>query len=189
MAQTERTDRPDADDSSAAEVTPAPVPASGPPSASPPVPSEEQLVANIVQSLVGHIGIRGKVEVSRTAEGYVADIRARHASGLLIGHRGSTLRAIQHLARMMVRKHYPDVPPITVDVGGYRQRREDFLRKKGLAVARIVIETGREMSLDLLTEREMLMVREALAELPQVRVHAVGTGPRRNVVIAPVAPE
>ncbi|MBM3314688.1 hypothetical protein FJY71_02435 [candidate division WOR-3 bacterium] len=89
---------------------------------------------------------------------------------------------------MIVRRSFPDVPAITVDVGGYRERRDSFLCKKGLAVARIVIETGREMAVDLLTESEMTTIHDALLSLPEVRVYAVGTGPRRTVVIAPALP-
>jgi spoIIIJ-associated protein len=153
--------------------------------AAPEPPSEEAMVAQVVQVLVSAIGIKGRVEVSKDRDGYLADVRTRRSGGLLIGHRGSTLRAIQHVARAIVRKRYPDVPPINVDVGGYRLRREGFLRKKATAVARIVIETKREMALDFLTERELEVVRDAIVELP-VRAYAVGTGSRRNVVIAPV---
>ncbi|MEO0085116.1 MAG: hypothetical protein ABIK37_00640 [candidate division WOR-3 bacterium] len=147
---------------------------------------EPELVARVVQRLINHMGVRGRVEVTRQADGYFADIRSRQPSGILIGRRGATLRALQHIARAIVRRDYPDVPPVIVDVGGYRRRRDDFLRKKAIAVAHIVLETQREMALDTLTEKEMHFVRDALASLPGVRVYAVGTGPRRTVVVAPV---
>jgi len=140
----------------------------------------------VVQTLIGFLGVRGRVEVSRQADGYLANIRTRYASGLVIGHRGATLRALQHLARSIVHRQFPDVPPIVIDIAGYRQRRDNFLRKKATAVAKIVLETQREMALDLLTEKELAVVQEALAAVPGVRVYAVGTGMRRNVVIAPV---
>ena len=54
-----------------------------------------------------------------------------------------------------------------VDVGGYRLRRESFLSKKAEAVARIVLETRREMSLDLLTEKEMEIIVEHLRGHPR----------------------
>lgn len=179
MADAETPDRPDSE---------RPGPDSlGPPA--PPRPPEPELVARVVQRLINHMGVRARVEVTRQAEGYVADVRIRQPSGLLIGRRGATLRALQHVARAIVRRQYPDVPPIIVDVGGYRQRRDNFLRKKAVAIAHIVLETRREMALEILTEKEMHFVRDALAAIPGVRVYAVGTGPRRTVVIAPVQHE
>ncbi|MBN2538248.1 KH domain-containing protein [candidate division WOR-3 bacterium] len=161
----------------------APAPEPEPP---PPPPEEPELVRIVLHDIVRHIGIRARIEVERQPDdSYYANIKARHSNGLLIGHRGSTLRAIQYLVRLIVKQTYPDVPMVMVDVSGYRVRRENFLRKKATAVARIVMETGREMALDLLTEKEMETVQDELGSMPEVRVYALGTGTRRNVIIAP----
>lgn len=149
---------------------------------------ESGLIAQVTQQLINHVGIHAKVEVTKTGEGYLANINTKRGA-ILIGRRGATLKALQHLVRTIVRRQYPDVPPITVDVANYLQRRDNFLRKKALAVAKIVTETKREMALDFLSEKELAVVREVLREMPQVRVYAVGTGSRRNVVIAPVGIE
>ncbi|MEO0081149.1 MAG: hypothetical protein ABIL25_02510 [candidate division WOR-3 bacterium] len=144
------------------------------------------MVREVLQKLVNLIGVRAKVDLERQPDGsYYCNIRTRQSSGLLIGHRGSTLRALQYLTRTIVRQHYPDCPIVTVDVGGYRVRRENFLCKKATAVARIVLETKREMALDVLTEKEMETVEQALKSISGIRVYALGTGPRRNVIIAP----
>ncbi|MGQ9708016.1 MAG: Jag family protein [bacterium] len=150
-------------------------------------PDEAELIVRVTQTLISHIGFHAKVEVTKTKDGYLANINTKRASAILIGRRGATLKALQHLIRTIVRRQYPNVAPITVDVANYLQRRDNFLRKKALAVARIVSETKREMALDFLSEKELAVVREALTEMPQVRVYAVGTGSRRNVVIAPVS--
>ncbi|MCL6466044.1 MAG: hypothetical protein K6T77_04710 [candidate division WOR-3 bacterium] len=148
--------------------------------------AEMERIAQVVQTLINYLGVRANVEVTQDARGYLANIKTKRASAILIGRRGSNLKALQHLVRTIVRREFPDVAPILVDVAGYRQRRDNFLRKKALAVAKIVSETGREMALDLLTEKEMVVVQEALKEMPGVRIYAVGTGPRRNVIIAPI---
>lgn len=72
-----------------------------------------------------------------------------------------------------------------VDVGGYRQRRENFLRKKAMAISKIVKETGREMMLDPLTDKERKIVEKTLADIEGVRSYTIGTGYRKNVIIAP----
>lgn len=148
-------------------------------------PDEPTLVYEVLDALVSGIGVRARLDIEKQQTGYYANIRAKHSNGLLIGRRGMTLRAIQYLTKLIVKQAYPEVPPIMVDVGGYRLRREDFLRKKATAVARIVLETNREMALDLLNEKEMEVVEEALEGMAGIRVYAVGTGPRKNVIIAP----
>ncbi len=139
-----------------------------------------------MQTLIGHIGVRAKVEVVKEGSEYFVNIRTRDTGAILIGRRGATLKALQHLIRTIVRQKYPVSASITVDVAGYRKRRDNFLRKKAIAIAKIVTETKREMALDSLTEKEMAIVREALrAEGLPVRVYGVGAGSRRQVVIAP----
>jgi spoIIIJ-associated protein len=151
-----------------------------------PTLTEAELVHRVLTDILHRIGFRARVEFEKRADGYYANIRSRQSTGLLIGHRGNTLRSLQYLVRLIVRQTYPDVPMVTVDVSGYRVRRENFLRRKATAIARIVMETRREMALDLLTEKEMELVRDALRVEPGIRVHALGTGTRRNVIIAPV---
>ncbi len=150
---------------------------------------EVSYITQVTTDLITRIGIRAKVEVIQNPEGYLVNIKTKRASAVLIGKRGSTLKALQHLIRSIVRRKYQNISTINVDVAGYLQRRDNFLRKKALAVAKIVTETKREMALDFLSEKELAVVRNALNEIPQVRVYAVGTGSRRNVIIAPVEPE
>jgi predicted RNA-binding protein Jag len=165
-----------------------PAPDVAPPSEPPhPEPLDEPgLIRQTLQELVGFLGIRGRVSVHQSPEGWVADIRSRRASSVLIGRQGATIDALGHIVHLIVLKRFPHCPAIFVDVGGYRRRQEQYLHGKALAVARIVLDTGREMAVDLLTEPEFHIVRDALADNPQVRVHATGDGLRRNVVVSPV---
>lgn len=94
---------------------------------------------------------------------------------------------MQLVVQSILQHRHPgvNIPNVTIDVGGYKRRREDFLKRKALAIARVVIETKREMSLDPLTEKEYKIVKEALMEQGKVRIHTVGSGYRKNVIIAP----
>jgi len=145
------------------------------------------MVRDVLITLLDLMGAHTKVDLELRPDGYYANLKTRSSNGLLIGYRGSTMRSLQYLVRQIVRKFHPDVPVVTVDVSGYLARRESFLSKKATAVARIVLETRREMALDMLTEKEMETVELALEAIPGVRVYALGTGLRRNVIIAPVS--
>ncbi len=142
----------------------------------------------IVEKLVNLMGIKAQARTKIQEDGtYYVNLRTRHSDGLLIGRRGLTIISIQALANQIAKHRYPTMPiDIFVDVSGYRKKHEIFLRKKALAVAKIVTETQRDMALDILTEKEFRMVERELAPLGTVRVHAVGTGSKKTVVIAPV---
>jgi len=142
-------------------------------------------IMTVVRTLLDLTGIRSRVDVERAGQEYYANIRPQISKGLLIGRRGGTLKSIQYLTRLIIKRKYPDVPPIMIDVGGYRSRRENFLRKKAEAVARIVLETKREMALDPLTDKERILVEEHLKAIPQVRVYSIASGSKQNVIIAP----
>ncbi len=169
-----------------AATPPIPVPAQDVPPTPVPGTDEATMVQEVLTNLLDLMGAHTRVELELRPDGYYANLKTRHTNGLLIGYRGSTMRSLQYLVRTIVKKHYPDVPMLTVDVSGYLARRESFLSKKAIAIARIVLETRREMALDMLTEKEMEIVQQALESIPEVRVYALGTGTRRNVIVAPI---
>jgi spoIIIJ-associated protein len=112
-------------------------------------------------------------------------IRTDGLDGLLIGRRGQTLAALQHVVgRLVSRQFGPDVPH-TVDVGDYRRRREAQLVEKAQVLAEKVRATGREINLEPLHAPERRIVHMAVAKVPGVRTYTVGRGLHRNVVIAP----
>jgi spoIIIJ-associated protein len=182
MAQEEHRER--TEDAPAGELNPETGNGAAPPTPAQP-PDEPTLIRQTMHQLLRYMGFRVRVDIERTDEGWYADIRTRRSGAILIGHHGATLRAIQHVTSVIVRKHYPDLPVITVDVDGYRQRHETYLRRKAVAIATLVLNTGREMALDTLTEKEMHIVRDELKAMRGVRVHDVGDGPRRNVIVSP----
>jgi len=143
-------------------------------------------IEGVIRDLLNFIGVKAKIEVKKTDEGYYANIKSRYSNGLLIGRRGMTLKSIQYLTRVIVQRKYEEMPGLMVDVSGYRMRRENFLCKKATAIARIVLETGREMALDQLNDREFESVERALASLPDVKVYQVGSGIRKTIIIAPI---
>ncbi len=157
--------------------------------------SEEEVVVNkeeikgelirLVGNFLNNLGVRGKVEVKELDEGLYVNIRLRAMAGFLIGKGGRTLKAMQHLITEMLLKRFPKLPPIILDVSGYRMRRVNFLKKKALAIAKVVMDTKREMAFDFLTPRELKIVADALTDIKEVKIYTIGSGVKKNVIIAP----
>ena len=109
-------------------------------------------------------------------------------SGLLIGRRGETLRALQFLVNLMVKKRLNDEPvQVVLDIEKYRERRHASLRELALRVADSVANTGRAISLEPMPPAERRIVHMALADHPRVSTQSVGMGEGRQVTVMPKA--
>jgi predicted RNA-binding protein Jag len=142
--------------------------------------------AEILSKIISLAGFRPRVEWRKRGENeYYANVRTRRWDGLLIGRSGETLRALQLLVQSILQHRHSKMPVVIIDVGGYKQRRENFLIKKTMAITKIVTETGREMMFDPLTDKERKVVEKTLADIDGIRCYTIGTGYRKNVIIAP----
>lgn len=104
-------------------------------------------------------------------------------SGRLIGRRGETLQAIQHLMNALVRHHSQDRVFVNVDVAGYKQGQIDLLSAHAKAAAAKALATSREQLLRPMNAAERRIVHMALAKIPTVVTESVGNDPNRRVVI------
>ncbi len=175
-------------------------PEQGPPARRPnsPLTVERSEVATAREAtlrLLDAIGLSAAVQVSLEADGIFVDVGlpARGPRGktrphtLPAGRQAMLIGAIQHLVHLIVRHEFPSAPPVYLAPAGQREQRLSQLQGKTVAVARIVLESGREMALDVVYEYEMKTVRDALKQFPSLEVRVVGVGEelRRNVIIAP----
>lgn len=117
--------------------------------------------------------------------GPVIDITGED-SGLLIGRRGETLRALQFLVNLVVNRNLQE-PNIRVilDIERYRERRHNSLHEMALKVANKVASSGRMITLEAMPADERRAVHIALADHPRVTTESTGFGPDRKVTVAP----
>ncbi|MEO0136806.1 MAG: Jag N-terminal domain-containing protein [candidate division WOR-3 bacterium] len=147
-----------------------------------------QYLQILTNYILTNMGFKVNVSVNKDEQGYTINIKTRHGDTLLIGKNGENLWALQYLISRLVKRFYSNIK-LLVDVNGYRQRRTNLLRKKAEAIARIVIQTGREMALDPLTPREERIVANRINELKGVKLYTIGRGSSRTVIIAPATEE
>lgn len=104
-------------------------------------------------------------------------------SGLLIGRRGETLRALQFVANLVVGRGAEG--RVILDVEGYRERRYTALRSLALRVSERVASTGRSITLEPMAPNERRAIHMALADHPRVTTESTGMGDTRKVTILP----
>ncbi len=104
---------------------------------------------------------------------------------LLIGRRGATLAAIQYLVNVVANRQGEGKILISLDVEGYRRRREESLTSLALRMADKVRQSGRSMTLEPMPPNERRIVHMILAEDSDVSTASNGEGERRKVIISP----
>ena len=103
--------------------------------------------------------------------------------GYLIGRRGDTLDAIQHLANYTVNRDVEGHIRINVDAECYREKREDSLRRYARKKAQQVLKARRRTTLEPMNAYERHVIHAALQDMENITTHSTGTEPNRRVVI------
>jgi len=104
-------------------------------------------VREILSRIGAALDLQAAIEVNETAEA----VDARYVGddvGVLIGHHGSVIDAIQHLAYRIAFHGAEDRKLVSVDAGGYRERRATALRSVGEQAADAAIREQRPVALD-----------------------------------------
>ena len=142
--------------------------------------------AEVLQSLIAMMGVDVGSRLTQVHDedlgGPVFEIEGDD-SGLLIGRRGETLRALQFLVRFIVSRQLGDRVSLMVDVEGYQERRYASLANMAQRVARRVAGTGQSISLEPMPPNERRAVHVALADHPAVTTESTGMGDSRQVVV------
>lgn len=174
----------------APEAIPAPAPTAPLPPAAPESPAAE-IARSILADLLQYLGYSAEIQVRLTepateeeAASLVLDIQTTGAD-TLVGPHGETLAALQHILRLLVNRKMGRMVHLTVDVQGYKQRREQHLRRLAERMAGQAVRSGRTVYLEPMPPYERRIIHLALRDHPDVTTQSVGEGDRRRVTIIP----
>ena len=103
--------------------------------------------------------------------------------GYLIGRRGDTLDAIQHLANYTINRDVEGHIRINVDAECYREKREESLRRYARKKAQQVLKARRRTTLEPMNAYERHVIHAALQDMENITTHSTGVEPNRRVVI------
>ena len=104
--------------------------------------------------------------------------------GVLIGRRGETLDAIQHLANYTINKDANKRTRVSIDAENYRGKREESLQHLAKKMAAKAVRYKRNMTLEPMNAYERHVIHAALQSYPDVTTFSTGTEPNRRIVIA-----
>ena len=103
--------------------------------------------------------------------------------GILIGRRGQTLSSLQYLLYLMVSHQLKAHVPVTVDVAGYRERRQEALKNLAWRMAERVMATGQPVPLEPMPASERRIIHLAIQDYPGVITQRIGEGEDLNFPI------
>jgi spoIIIJ-associated protein len=147
--------------------------------------SPAEQVRELVQRIVDGIGLQGDVTVAQADEEITATVGG-DGVGLLIGHHGQTIDAIQHLAsRVALGDGSGPRYRVVVDADGYRERRRQALEGQADDAADEALRFQRPVALDAMTPSERRIVHEHLRDREDVETHSEGDEPDRHLVVTP----
>ena len=103
--------------------------------------------------------------------------------GALIGRRGETMESLSYLASLVINRMEGPYVKLGLDVGGYRNKREDDLSALAKRIADRVIRTGCYYEMEPMNPYERHIIHTAIADIEGVRSESKGEGPTRHIVI------
>ena len=193
-----KVEEPEAEGAAPAE-TPAPVEQPAPVAAAPaaePAPADDTEVELDIaadprlQAAVDYLSpifrLMGVEDFSFTAfrkgEATILRVTGEHM-GALIGRRGETMESLSYLASLVINRMEGPYVKLGLDVGGYRNKREDDLGALAKRLAERVIRTGCYYEMEPMNPYERHIIHTAVADIEGVRSESKGEGPTRRVVL------
>ncbi len=145
--------------------------------------SVEEKIEQFVNGLLKNMGSTAVAHAVKGADNTYAVELVGEDLGYLIGRRGDTLDAIQHLTNYSVNRDVEGHIRVNVDAEDYRAKREDSLRKYARKKAQQVLKARRRTTLEPMNAYERHVIHATLQEMDNITTHSTGSEPNRRVVI------
>ena len=144
----------------------------------------EARIETFMKGLLEHMGSDAVPSATQISEDTYAVELIGNNLGMLIGRRGDTLDAIQHITNYSVNHGQGKRIRINVDAENYRKKREESLVKLAEKVAGKVVKNRRNITLEPMNAYERHVIHAALQDYPHVTTYSTGTEPGRRIVVA-----
>ena len=152
-----------------------------------PVSDQADIITEFLEGLLGALGAEGTVTRTEVDEETIELGVEGDDLGLLIGPKGQTLTAVHELSRTVLQRRATGrhVGRVRIDIGGYRQRRQEALARFVRQQAEAVISEGSARALEPMNSADRKVVHDTVNEIDGVETVSEGADPDRRVVIVP----
>lgn len=141
-----------------------------------------KIINDLTEELFKNLKIEAEIKVEEK-EGIFQVQLETIDSGILIGYHGETLASLQIILSLMVYKKTGQWLRLVVNIGDWRQRREEALRQMAFSAAEKVIASGEPVILPSFSSFERRIIHLALADHPQVETLSEGEEGERKLII------
>lgn len=146
--------------------------------------SVEERIETFMKGLLEHMGSDAIPVATKSGDDTYSVELQGSSLGMLIGRRGDTLDAIQHITNYAVNHGQGKRVRINVDAENYRKKREESLIRLANKVAGKVSRSRRNITLEPMNAYERHVIHAALQDYPDVTTYSTGTEPGRRIVVA-----
>ena len=147
------------------------------------VGSTEEKIEQFIKGLLEHMNSNAVPHAVKVdGNTYKVDLEGDDL-GYLIGRRGDTMDAIQHLSNYAINRDVEGRIRINVDAESDREKREDSLRRYARKKAQQVLKARRRTTLEPMNAYERHVIHSTLQEMDNITTYSTGTEPNRRVVI------
>lgn len=140
-----------------------------------PVISKAFSASEFLRGVMLRMGLSGRIATTIRQGAIYLEITGAEP-GLVIGHRGQNLDALQHLVNRMVNKQSENIVSVTVDSDEYRSRRHNQLEQMVRSIANDVMRDGSSIITEPLTPSERRLFHIAADELKGIHTESFGNG-------------
>jgi spoIIIJ-associated protein len=161
--------------------------------------AEKQYALEFVRTLLSNMGINAKADYAGTEESFDGEVTYPRieidgeGTGILIGHHGETLDAIQYLVNLTALRRggstQKEFVKIVVDIENYRAKREETLRALARRMAAKAVKYKRNILLEPMNPYERRIIHSEVQGIENVSTHSVGSDENRKIVITYEGPD
>lgn len=144
---------------------------------------ELKIIGDETEKLLELLGVKAEKSVALDKDSGVRISLETEDTGLLIGYHGQTLFSLQFILNLILYKKLGRWENVTLNVGDWRQKREEQLKKMTLSLVERVEATGEPAACPYLSAAERRLVHMSLQDHSRVTTESEGEGENRRLII------
>ena len=147
----------------------------------------EYRTLDFIRTLITNMGLEAEAELFSSSDGTLRITITGESASALIGHHGDTLDALQYLTNLAAAQKNENGEKnktrVTIDIEGYRQKREDTLRALARRKAAQALKNHRSVMLEPMSAYERRIIHSEVQSIEGVSTNSVGSDSNRKIVI------